>query len=325
MISRPTPSDYDELLRNWEASVRSTHHFLAEENIQFYKPLVREQYFPAVELFIIRNENEKNKNDKNEDNKIVAFMGLSDELIEMLFVHPDEQGKGYGKLLIDYAINEKQLSKVDVNEQNEKALCFYLKRGFDVVGRDAMDSSGQPFPILHMELVPSFAIRLSTRFHMEDIQSLLSIIRFNTQRKEELYRLIYHEETIISYQALWICTHLPLSEKEWLQTKQQELIDEALRCPHTGKRRILLQLLEKQSFKDNLRVDFLDFCLERMLSPKEPPGVQSLCIKLAYKLCLLEPDLMKEFRMMLEMAREDQPSPAIKSSIRNIMKKIKTA
>lgn len=36
MILRPTPQDYDELLTVWEASVRSTHHFLAEKDIQFY-------------------------------------------------------------------------------------------------------------------------------------------------------------------------------------------------------------------------------------------------------------------------------------------------
>ena len=87
MTLRPTPQDYDELLTVWEASVRSTHHFLAEKDIQFYKPLIREQYFLAVELYIIRNEKEE----------IAAFMGLSDELIEMLFVRPDQQGKGYGK------------------------------------------------------------------------------------------------------------------------------------------------------------------------------------------------------------------------------------
>lgn len=40
MILRPTPQDYDELLTVWEASVRSTHHFLAEKDIQFYKPLL---------------------------------------------------------------------------------------------------------------------------------------------------------------------------------------------------------------------------------------------------------------------------------------------
>lgn len=109
-ICQPAPQDYDEILEVWEASVRHTHHFLTEEHIQFYKPLVRNHYLPAVELYIIRDAGRK----------IVAFMGLSDELIEMLFVNPGEQGKGYGKRLLEYATRKKQLDKVDVNEQNEK-------------------------------------------------------------------------------------------------------------------------------------------------------------------------------------------------------------
>ena len=142
MILRPTPQDYDELLTVWEASVRSTHHFLAEKDIQFYKPLIREQYFLAVELYIIRNR----------EGKIAAFMGLSDELIEMLFVHPDEQGKGYGKTLLEFAVNERGFRKVDVNEQNKQAFRFYRNRGFEVISRDETDAQGKPFPILHMQL-----------------------------------------------------------------------------------------------------------------------------------------------------------------------------
>ena len=140
-ILRPTPQDYDELLTVWEASVRSTHHFLTEENIQFYKPLIRNQYFQAVELSVIRNR----------EGNIAAFMGLSDELIEMLFVHPDEQGKGYGKLFIQYALHEKHIYKVDVNEQNEQAYQFYLHTGFQPIGRDETDPTGNPFPILHLQ------------------------------------------------------------------------------------------------------------------------------------------------------------------------------
>ena len=81
-----------------------------------------------------------------------AFLGLSEDNIEMLFVHPDEQGRGYGKCLIDFAVLEKRIYKVDVNEQNEKAFHFYQNRGFEVVGRDAVDGMGKPFPILHMQL-----------------------------------------------------------------------------------------------------------------------------------------------------------------------------
>lgn len=115
---------------------------LTEEHIQFYKPLVRNHYLPAVELYIIRDAGRK----------IVAFMGLSDELIEMLFVNPGEQGKGYGKRLLEYATRKKQLDKVDVNEQNEKALSFYLHMGFQIIGRDETDGMGKPYPILHLQL-----------------------------------------------------------------------------------------------------------------------------------------------------------------------------
>ena len=68
-ICQPAPQDYDEILEVWEASVRHTHHFLTEEHIQFYKPLVRNHYLPAVELYIIRDAGRK----------IVAFMGKRTE------------------------------------------------------------------------------------------------------------------------------------------------------------------------------------------------------------------------------------------------------
>lgn len=140
-ITLSTSEDYKELLLLWEASVRSTHHFLTEADIRFYKELVP-QYFPAVALHIIRNQ----------QGKIAAFIGLSDETIEMLFVHPQEQGTGLGKQLICFATQEKGVRKVDVNEQNTEALHFYRHMGFQVIGRDETDSSSKPFPILHMQL-----------------------------------------------------------------------------------------------------------------------------------------------------------------------------
>ena len=137
MILRPTPQDYDELLTVWEASVRSTHHFLAEKDIQFYKPLIREQYFLAVELYIIRNEKEE----------IAAFMGLSDELIEMLFVRPDQQGKGYGKRLMEYAVHQKHIHKVDVNEAERTSLPILPTYGIPSgrPGRNRPDGKAFPY------------------------------------------------------------------------------------------------------------------------------------------------------------------------------------
>lgn len=140
LIVKLSEKDYDVLFHLWEESVRSTHHFLSEGDITFYASQVKAAFL-HVELYGIRNSL----------GKIVAFMGLSEKVIEMLFVHPKIQGKGYGSRLIDYAVQQKGIHLIDVNEQNSYALQVYLHKGFRVVDRDELDSTGRPFPILHME------------------------------------------------------------------------------------------------------------------------------------------------------------------------------
>ncbi|WP_257963546.1 hypothetical protein [Carnobacterium maltaromaticum] len=39
-----------------------------------------------------------------------------------------------------------------MNEQNEAAVTFYLKNGFQIVAREELDSEGRAYPILHLEL-----------------------------------------------------------------------------------------------------------------------------------------------------------------------------
>lgn len=131
----------DELLAVWEKAVRSSHHFLQEEDIEYFKPLVRNTYLSSVDVFVVRYG----------CGRIGAFMGVSDDMLEMLFVLPERQGKGYGKALVDFAVNECGKLKVDVNEENEKAYGFYLKMGYEIIGRDEYDSTGKHFPVVHLQ------------------------------------------------------------------------------------------------------------------------------------------------------------------------------
>lgn len=135
-------ADHLSLLDIWEASVRATHDFLAEEDLQQLKPLILEQYFDAVHL----------KCAKNDNGEILGFCGVHDGNIEMLFISPDARGKGIGSMLATHAINELGATKVDVNEQNQQALGFYQHIGFSVTGRSPVDGQGKPYPLLHMAL-----------------------------------------------------------------------------------------------------------------------------------------------------------------------------
>lgn len=140
-IIKPTSDDFDELTCLWEASVRATHHFIPEAYIQKLKPLVWSVYLHSMPLYMIR------------DNAgIEGFMGINGTMLEMLFVHPRAIGTGIGKQLMRYALEHCHVRYVDVNEQNKKASGFYGHFGFRVIGRDAKDASGEPYPILHLKL-----------------------------------------------------------------------------------------------------------------------------------------------------------------------------
>lgn len=141
-IENINKDEYNEVIHVWEASVRATHHFLKEEEILYYKPLILNNYLDAVEL----------KSARNGAGKIVGFLGVAEKKLEMLFIHPEHRGKQIGKTLLNYSIEKMNVIKVDVNEQNKQAVGFYKKCGFVVSSRSELDSSGKPYPILHMDL-----------------------------------------------------------------------------------------------------------------------------------------------------------------------------
>lgn len=141
-IETPTSENYQEMLALWENSVRATHSFISEDDITFFKPIIIEQAFPNVALRII----------KNAQGEIKGFIGVSDHNIEMLFVLNEARGKGIGKALLRYAVDNMSATKVDVNEQNPAATAFYQHLGFTVIARSPLDGMGKPFPLLHMQL-----------------------------------------------------------------------------------------------------------------------------------------------------------------------------
>lgn len=80
----------------------------------------------------------------------IAFMGIEDNKLEMLFIAPDFREKGLGKKLLLYGIENYQVNELDVNEQNPQAKGFYEYMGFKIYKRDELDAQGNPYPILHM-------------------------------------------------------------------------------------------------------------------------------------------------------------------------------
>ncbi len=162
----------------------------------------------------------------------------------------------------------------------------------------------------------------SKRIGKLEVEQIVAYIQQYPEAEKEIYALTYHENDKVSWHAWWICEALVKKDKSLLNNKQKEIIQYLLKCTHSGKRRIILNILYHLPFSGTLPVDLLNFCLDRMLSPEEAPGVQSICMKLGYVLCKSEPDLLPEFYHYLDNIDEEYYSPAIRSTRRNILKDI---
>ena len=133
------PSEATSMFIIWEASVRATHHFLSEMDIHQIGIQVK-QYLDSASFSVVTDSS----------NIVLGFMGMTENKIDSLFVHPNYFGKGIGKLLIRHALSISSELFVDVNEDNLQAKVFYEKMGFKMLERSELDDEGRPFPILKM-------------------------------------------------------------------------------------------------------------------------------------------------------------------------------
>lgn len=136
-----TTDDYPTLVEIWRSSVLATHDFLAESDFEAIAANLATSYFPAVTLTIATRQDEA-----------VGFAGTLAGQLEMLFVAADARRTGVGSALLTDVITNQGVTKVDVNEQNQDAVDFYLSHQFIQIDRSPLDSDGRPYPILHLVL-----------------------------------------------------------------------------------------------------------------------------------------------------------------------------
>ena len=124
----------------------------------------------------------------------------------------------------------------------------------------------------------------------------------------------------VARSALWGLTKASNEELSALQVIQNELIDQAMQTENSSVRRLTLNIIERLKMNENdMRTDFLDFCFEHMVSIEEYPGIQTLCMKLAYRMCTFYPELMDELKRTIDAMEIDYYKPAVKCLRKRIL------
>lgn len=135
-------------------------------------------------------------------------------------------------------------------------------------------------------------------------------------------RFMHSDDARVARNAFWCLTKATDKELSQLQPILNELIDLALTTTSSSVCRLSLNIIERLEMKEeDLRSDFLDFCLEHMADADELPGIQSLSMKLAYRMCKFYPELLAEFKATLESMEPEFFKPAVNCVRNRIMKK----
>ncbi len=166
---------------------------------------------------------------------------------------------------------------------------------------------------------------LTNRLSQDELHELCALTQGeqNNHLKEELYQLTLDNDRRVAINALWTFTHFALADNEWLYAKHDQLIDRCLKEKDATKLRLMFNLLLRQPFdEEDIRTDFIDYCLMRLTDPKSPYAVRAQCIKLAYEQMKYWPELLNELRQTLEMISCEPLSPGLRSAWRQVMKKL---
>ena len=130
----------------------------------------------------------------------------------------------------------------------------------------------------------------------------------------------FSQDYLVARSALWGLTKASKEELSQLQVILNELINQAMQTGNSSVRRLSLNIIERlEMSEDDLRTDFLDFCFDHMIDVEEFPGIQSVCMKLAFRMCKFYPELMDELKRTLEAMEIDYYKPAVKCVRRRIL------
>lgn len=154
---------------------------------------------------------------------------------------------------------------------------------------------------------------LINSFGETEAQAVYQVVKQNGDFVGFAKRFMRHEDYHVARSALWALTKGTDKELSVLQPMLHEFIDLAMSTENSSVRRLSLNLVERlEMTEDDLRTDFLDFCFEHMVDIEEFPGIQTLCMKLAYRMCQFYPELMDELKRTIEAMQIEYYKPAIK-------------
>ena len=131
MIRELRQADINKIADIWLDTNIKAHSFIPTQYWKNNFEFVKEALLKA-EVYVYEN-----------DNEIQGFIGLNDEYIEGIFVSDEVQSQGIGKILLNSAKNKRNALRLNVYQQNTRAISFYQREGFEIQCSGLDDATGE--------------------------------------------------------------------------------------------------------------------------------------------------------------------------------------
>lgn len=125
-IRPATVEDAARIADVWLSSWRATFDFEPAHPDEDVRRWVREELLVEAEDWVAT--------DPSDGDSVIALLGLSDTMVEQLYVRPDRIGRGVGRALLELA-KRRRPDGLDLYcfAANDRARRFYERNGFEAV------------------------------------------------------------------------------------------------------------------------------------------------------------------------------------------------
>lgn len=139
MIRKYTMADCEAVIEVWFAASLVATPFLSSEFLAKEREDIRTIWLPEAETWVFEG-----------GGKVAGFLSLLGNEVGAIFVHPDCQGNGIGRALMDHAASLRGNLFLDVFEANVVGRRFYDQYGFQFEYKHVHEPTG------HMQIHLSY-------------------------------------------------------------------------------------------------------------------------------------------------------------------------
>lgn len=133
MIRTFAPSDAEQIMQVWYDASKLAHPFLSDDFLEAEREKIAQEWMPIAETSVCEHEH-----------RVVGFLSLIGNEVGGIFVHPDKQGFGFGRALMDNASALRPILELEVFEANSIGRQFYDRYGFIEIGQNVHEPTQQP-------------------------------------------------------------------------------------------------------------------------------------------------------------------------------------